>query len=148
MFSGTSMFSPFNFSEAPANQKRNLPWNCYVDERDICRPAREAGGVDEFVSLSLHLAAWIPKQCACLEEERAARVEKYSRVDKLLNKMRREGERMGRRHTGSHGSLALKQTGSSLPPSPKVLPVFWKEPSQNGDTALYQEHKAEQQNWS
>lgn len=53
MFFGTSTFSPFNFSETPTHQKRNLPWNCCLDECDICKPATETGGADVFATHSL-----------------------------------------------------------------------------------------------
>lgn len=51
------------FSEAPTNQKRSMPWNCYLDERDICRPAKETGGGDATHSL---ISCPHPKQHTCL----------------------------------------------------------------------------------
>lgn len=62
MFPGTSMFSPFNFSEAPTNQKRSMPWNSYLDERDICRPAIETGRADVFATQSLISRPTLPNE--------------------------------------------------------------------------------------
>lgn len=112
----TSAFSPFNFSEAPTYQKRSLPWNCYLDERDICRPATVA-----VFAVRSRISAQLPNNAHTCSRGTVAWMEKYSSQQGV------EGKEANRWLKIHHTLLCVQSTVSKHPPNTDCHPHFRDE---------------------
>lgn len=135
------------FSEAPTNQ-RSMPWNCYLDERDICRPATETGGGDVFATHSLISRPTLQTthtrvgESVCLDG-------KVQLSSQAVHGVRKGGERKGRwagwlRHTNH--LTAAGPTVSFHPQNTLYQPCLGdEETSPERAVLLCQGHKAKKQ---